>query len=140
MNIITKLEEWANGRINVSLDLWRILFGIFLFYKGISIFANKSDSFMIISSLSGSDKGYFLLHFIVTTHVITGIFIAIGFLSRISTMMILPILIAAVVANFIGMVSPLDLLQAIAALVSCLCFMNYGSGKHSADHLLKIKA
>jgi hypothetical protein len=50
-----------------------------------------------------------------------------------------PLLIGAILANFLGSMIPLNLLMASLVLLVCVFFFFYGSGKHSADYYLKMQ-
>ncbi len=135
---ILKLNKWANAHTNIGIDVLRFLFGAFLFYKGMSLFGNSEESFKILKSMPGLGGNLFLIHYIAMAHICGAVFICMGLLTRLSAAVQLPILIGAVVVNFIGEFHAVNLLQASACLLACLFFVFYGSGRHSVDHSLKL--
>lgn len=139
MDAITKLNKWANAHTNIGFDSLRVLLGSFLFYKGIDFMAHTE---MIIRALNPVDTfGWtmMIVHYITLTHFFGGILIVIGLLTRASILVQLPILISALLLNFIGEMVVLNLIQASAALLLSIFFLVYGSGKHSIDYSLKMR-
>jgi len=51
----------------------------------------------------------------------------------------LPILISAVIINFMGQMHHQNLLLALLSLIVCFFFLFYGSGKNSADYFFKMQ-
>jgi uncharacterized membrane protein YphA (DoxX/SURF4 family) len=68
-----------------------------------------------------------------------GLLIMLGFLTRLSIIVQLPILLGAVIINFVGDMIPGNLWQAIIALLAAVFFLFYGSGKHSLDYNFKLE-
>lgn len=80
-----------------------------------------------------------LLHYVVPAHLIGGILIAFGLLTRWALIAQIPILIGAVLINIIGVMNGLQLATASIILLLSLFFIVYGSGKHSADYYFKME-
>ncbi len=135
---ILKLNKWANAHTNIGIDALRVLLGAFLFYKGMFLLGNSEESMKILKSMPGLGSNLFLIHYFTMAHICGGIFICLGLLTRLSTIVQLPILIGAVVVNFVGEFHTANLLQASACLLTSLFFVIYGSGKHSVDHSLRL--
>ena len=121
------------------MDLVRIALGVFLFTKGISFITNIQYLVDLISPIDRIGGGMFLIHYIAPAHLIGGIMIAFGLLTRWAILAQLPILIGAVVVNFMGEMHSQNLFIAILVLVFCMFFLFYGSGKHSADYYFKMQ-
>jgi putative oxidoreductase len=79
------------------------------------------------------------IHYVVPAHFIGGLLIAVGLLTRWAVIAQIPILIGAVIINFAGEMSTNNLILAIVALLLCIFFAFYGSGKHSVDKYLKMQ-
>ncbi len=79
------------------------------------------------------------IHYVVPAHFIGGILIIVGLLTRWAVIAQIPILIGAVIINFAGEMSTNNLILAITALLLCIFFAFYGSGKHSVDKYLKMQ-
>ena len=136
---VKTLNKWANAHTYLTLDLVRIALGVFLFTKGISFITNIQYLVDLISPIDRIGGGMFLIHYIAPAHLIGGIMIAFGLLTRWAILAQLPILIGAVVVNFMGEMHSQNLFIAILVLVFCMFFLFYGSGKHSADYYFKMQ-
>lgn len=139
MSNIKSLNKWANAHTYLSLDLVRIALGIFLFVKGVSFISDTEYLENLLSSIDKIGGGMFLIHYIVPAHMIGGIMIVFGLLTRWAIIAQLPILIGAVIINFMGEMQLPNLLLALFTLAICLFFMFYGSGKNSADYYFKME-
>jgi len=83
--------------------------------------------------------GMIILHYITPAHFVGGVLIIVGLLTRWAAIAQLPILFGAILTNFLGSMNTTNLIIAVIALVLCLFFIVYGSGKHSVDYYLKMK-
>ena len=83
--------------------------------------------------------GMILIHYVAPAHFIGGIVIFFGLLTRWAIIAQLPILIGAVAINFIGEMDYNNLIMSSITLLTCVFFMLYGSGKHSADYYFKMQ-
>jgi putative oxidoreductase len=139
MDTVKSLNKWANRHTSYPVDLLRIALGVFLFLKGVSfVTANQSvaDSFSSFSNFSG---GQFILTYVVSAHIMGGIMIAFGLLTRWAIWAQLPILLGAVIINFMGAMNAQNLILAFVTLLVCVFFLVYGSGRHSADYFFKMQ-
>lgn len=80
-----------------------------------------------------------IMHYIAPAHFVGGFLIVIGLLTRWAALAQLPILVGALIVNFIGQMDMSNLIWASITLVVCIFFIFYGSGKHSADYYLKMQ-
>lgn len=138
MNNVKELNKWANSHTYFTLDLVRIALGVFLFVKGVHFITNIQYLVDLISPIDKIGGGMFLIHYIMPAHMIGGIMIAFGLLTRWAIIAQLPILIGAVLVNFTSQMHTESLLLALATLGVCLFFLVYGSGKNSADYYFKM--
>lgn len=134
MDVILKLNRWANSHTNYGIDGLRIALGLFLVYKGISFF----NTTYLDNAAPSEGMLFFLTHYISMAHLAGGILIAIGLLTRLSALLQIPILAGAVIINFTGTMIVSNLAQAGIALILSIFFLVYGSGKHSADYKLRM--
>ena len=139
MNSVKELNKWANTHTYLPIDLLRIALGIFLFMKGISFITNIQYLADLISPIDKIGGGMFLIHYIAPAHMVGGIMIVFGLLTRWAIIAQLPILIAAIIINFMGEMHSQNLLLALLTLAICVFFLFYGSGKHSADYYFKMQ-
>ena len=139
MDTIKSLNKWANGHTYLPLDLLRIALGAFLFIKGIGF---MSDSMMLVHLFKPMENmvgGMIAVHYVAPAHFIGGILIAFGLLTRWAIIAQLPILIGAILINFVGDMNSGNLWLAIIVLIICGFFLMYGSGKHSLDYYFKMQ-
>ena len=139
MNSVKELNKWANTHTYLPIDLLRVALGIFLFMKGISFITSIQYLADLISPIDKIGGGMFLIHYIAPAHMVGGIMIVFGLLTRWAIIAQLPILIAAVIINFMGEMQSQNLFLALITLAICVFFLFYGSGKHSADYYFKMQ-
>lgn len=142
MSNVKNLNKWANAHTYLSVDLLRMALGIFLFIKGITFITNIQYLGELISPIDQFGKGMygmFLVHYIAHAHFLGGIMIFFGLLTRWAIIAQLPILLGAIVINFIGEIHSENVLHAIIIFTLCLFFTFYGSGKNSADYYFKME-
>ena len=139
MATIKSLNKWANAHTYYPLDLLRVALGVFLFMKGVDFMSNHQQMAEIIKPFQSMPGGMLIIHYVAPAHFVGGFLIVIGLLTRWAVIAQLPILIGAVLVNFIGEMNTANLLLAFATLLVCIFFMFYGSGKHSTDYYLKMQ-
>jgi uncharacterized membrane protein YphA (DoxX/SURF4 family) len=139
MGRIKSLNKWANAHTYYPLDLVRIFLGAFLFYKGIDFMGNTGILMDLLKPINSMVDGMVLVHYVAPAHFVGGILIVFGLLTRWAIVAQLPILVVAILINFLGVMNTSNLLVAIAILVLCIFFLIYGSGKHSVDKYLKME-
>lgn len=139
MYAITRLNKWANAHTNIGFDLLRVLLGSFLFYKGINFMAHTEMLIDYLDPVNTFGWTMVIVHYLTMVHLFGGILIVIGLLTRGSILFQIPILVSAVLLNFIGDMVVFNLVQATLALLLSVFFLVYGSGKHSVDYYLKLK-
>lgn len=139
MTTVRELNKWANAHTNFAVDTLRVLFGVFLFLKGVSFITEKEYLNELLSSFVGFGSEMLLIHYIALAHMVGGVMIIIGFLTRWSIWVQLPIIICALVINFIADFNMQNFIQSAIALTLCFAFLLYGSGKHSADYYFQME-
>ena len=139
MPTIKSLNKWANAHTYYPLDLLRIALGVFLFLKGINFLANSQILVDLLTPVQNLVGSVIVIHYVAPAHLIGGILIAFGLLTRWSVAAQLPLLVGAVVINFVGEMNIANLIIASIVLLLCVFFLFYGSGKHSADYYLKMQ-
>jgi len=139
MESVKKWNKWANAHTYYPLDILRIALGVFLILKGASFITNTSYLDNILSDVSYFPGGMITFHYVAAAHIVGGIMIAFGLLTRWAVIAQLPILLGAIMLNFIGDFSLRNLATAVIVLVICIFFLVYGSGKHSADYFFKMQ-
>ncbi|RTY94904.1 DoxX family protein [Flavobacterium sp. GT3R68] len=133
------LNKWANAHTYYSLDILRVVLGVFLLIKGAAFITHSRDFEDIIAPFSNFLGGMFVFHYIASAHIMGGMLIAMGLLTRWCIIAQLPILIGAVAINFIGEMNAQNLILSVLALGVSIFFLFYGSGKHSVDYYFKME-
>ena len=139
MGKIKILNKWANRHTYWPLDLIRMALGVFLFIKGINFMSDTQVLMNLFSPFQNMTGGMIIIHYVAPAHFIGGILIFFGLLTRWAIIAQLPILIGAVVINFVGEMDTSNLFMASITFLGCVFFLLYGSGKHSADYYFKMQ-
>ncbi len=140
----------AEGAISLHrdwfIDFARIFLGLILILKGI-YFLNGMESLMSLSGgefANNTDFGLAygtLAHFIIFVHILGGVAVVVGLLTRAVIPVQFPVLIIAMLSGPIAKVympggSPTEILMLIFLLTG---IMIYGSGRFSLDYYLRGK-
>lgn len=139
MMTIKSLNKWANAHTSYPLDLLRIALGVFFFLKGLQFISQTHMFTELIGPLKGYGGVMLLLHYIAPAHLVGGLLVAFGLLTRWALIAQVPILLGAIIINFVGPLSWGNLLLAVVVLVVTAFFIYYGSGKHSLDYYFKMQ-
>ncbi|GGZ33794.1 hypothetical protein GCM10007049_28880 [Echinicola pacifica] len=139
MEYITKLEMWADSHHPRWIDFIRIALGLFIFYKGILFISNTGA---LMELMSNNDLQFFnlaLAHYVAFAHLVGGIMIATGLLTRFAIIFQIPILLGAVFfininSGFLSASNNLEFELSLSVLILLCVFLFYGSGKFSMDH------
>ena len=140
MKALENLEHWADTHHPKWIDIVRVLFGLFIFYKGISFIQHNDE---LMSLMKGSMFANFaklsVVHYIAFSHLVGGLLIAAGLITRVAVIFQLPILIGAVFfVNFPqGFSGNSELELSIMTLLLLVVFLFYGSGKLSLDEYIR---
>ncbi len=139
MGTIKTWNKWANAHTYYPLDILRVALGIFLFIKGINFMGNSQMLLELFQPIETYAGGMLAVHYVAPAHFVGGLLIAFGLLTRWAVIAQLPILIGAVIINFIGEMNTTNLILALVVLLVCIFFLFYGSGKHSVDYYMKMQ-
>ncbi len=139
--MLQKLAAWLDEYREVAFDLVRIYLGVGLFARGV-LFVYERELFM---SLLPAGAPEWLVDPAVMTavaliHIIGGIAIAIGFWTRLATLLQIPVLFGAVFLSVSGMFSADQSFQLSSLVLFLLVLVLIcGSGRWSVDHYIKRK-
>jgi putative oxidoreductase len=139
MDSVKNLNKWANAHTYYWLDILRIALGVFLFIKGTSFITNSQYFVDLLGPVSNLKGGMLTFHYVAAAHIMGGVMIVFGLLTRWAIIAQLPVLFGAVIINFIGTMHLNNLIIAVITLAACLFFLFYGGGKHSADYYFKME-
>ena len=139
MATVKSLNKWANAHTYYSLDILRIIIGVFLFMKGVSFMTNSEYYTQLIEPIKNLGGGMLIVHYVMAAHMVGGVMIIFGLLTRWAVIAQIPILLGAFLINFIGEMNLGNLILSFLLLAICVFFLFYGSGKHSADYYFKMQ-
>jgi uncharacterized membrane protein YphA (DoxX/SURF4 family) len=142
MDLLHRLEHWGERHHPKWVDIVRISLGLFLCYKGIQFPEHASQLInKIPNALSGNSFMLMMLtHFILGAHLLGGILLIAGVLTRFACLIQIPILLGAII--FIN--SSREILQpfselyiSIIVLLLLLYFLVAGNGTWSLARYLE---
>lgn len=142
MNVIQKVEHWGDIHHAKWLDVVRIALGLLIFLKGISFIAdNNIQNEFLLKDMFGASTllGEVAIHTVAFVHLVGGILITIGLVTRFAVVIQIPILICAVffvnITNGFSMLNS-ELWLSILVLILLILFWVIGSGPYSVDHFM----
>lgn len=126
------LPRWMYSYRTVFFTLFRAVLGLLLFIKGIYFVFNHQYLGELIQETSFGFNSDLLAYVISIVHLFGGAFIALGLITRISIILQLPVLVAAVIFN-IQAKSMFELFLAVFILVLLIYYLIKGPGSISMD-------
>jgi uncharacterized membrane protein YphA (DoxX/SURF4 family) len=138
MSVVTDVEKWGNSHRPGFLDIFRIILGVFITYKGLYFITNMNELEMTTSGINTYFAGVAVAHYVVFAHILGGPMIAFGLFTRVVCTAQLPILIGAVIfvnypKGFLSIGNHMELEMSLIVLVGLIIFMVFGAGKYSLD-------
>lgn len=137
MNVVSSIEKWGNAHRPGWLDVFRIILGIFITFKGLFFITHMNELELTTSGVNVYFAGVVLAHYIVFAHILGGPLIIFGLFTRIVSVIQLPILIGAVI--FINLprgilsVANMELWASVLVLAGLVVFIVFGAGRFSLD-------
>jgi uncharacterized membrane protein YphA (DoxX/SURF4 family) len=141
MNLIQQLEKWGDAHHPKWIDFIRIALGLVLVIKGVEYINNMTALTAMLEKGAFRSTAWVALtsHYVVFAHLIGGILIATGLLTRFACLVQLPILIGAIV--FVnapqGLFAHSELWFAVLILILLVFFTVEGSGPISVDQWMR---
>ncbi|TWJ01589.1 putative membrane protein YphA (DoxX/SURF4 family) [Mucilaginibacter frigoritolerans] len=141
MNVVHKIENWGDTHHPMVLDIIRIALGIFLMLKGFAFLDNSTYLKDMIEDQSVVYIPTALLmtavYYVIFAHLVGGVLIAMGTLTRFACIIQIPIVIAAVfMTDFFTSAINTMAWPSITALILLVIFTVIGSGPLSLDRYL----
>lgn len=147
MNVIHKIEHWGDLHRTKWLDIVRIALGLLIFFKGIALISNNSAAQDLI--LEHNVYGFsglmasLAIHIVAFVHLIGGILITIGLVTRFASVIQIPILLCAIffvnISKGFTMLNS-ELWLSVIVLLLLVLFWVVGSGPFSVDQSMKRRA
>ncbi|MEN0052255.1 MAG: DoxX family protein [Mucilaginibacter sp.] len=141
MNLVHKIENWGDTHHPKILDLVRIALGVFLLLKGIAFMDNTAYLKSLIDDQNVINLSptllMILVYYVTFAHMVGGILIAVGILTRLGCIIQIPIVLGAVFLTGIFQ-EPINAMAwpSITALILLVLFLILGSGPISLDNYL----
>jgi putative oxidoreductase len=141
MNVVHRIESWGDTHHPMVLDIIRVALGIFLMLKGFAFLDNSTYLKDMIEDQSVVYIPTALLmtavYYVIFAHLVGGVLIAMGTLTRFACIIQIPIVLAAVfMTDFFTSAINAMAWPSIIALVLLVIFMVIGSGPLSLDRYL----
>ena len=138
MKFISEKFFWLDNNTSLAYALIRAFLGIALFVRGWILISDPAA----MIELAGEDKIYWWYSYITITHLVGGFLLAIGFFTRLASLLQIPILYGAVFMIHLkqGLLSVGQSLElSVLVLMLLLLYFIFGSGVLSVDNYLKKK-
>ena len=144
MKNINDCRRWIESHMDIVIDLVRMYLGVGLFVKGIYFLMHQGE---LKKLLEGADNLAFgqgaVAHYVIPVHLVGGLLLAIGLLTRLAALAQIPILIGAIFYIWLPEVLVFEQRQnlefsALVLFLLTLIFV-YGAGRFSVDYLITRK-
>ncbi|HVS96988.1 MAG TPA: DoxX family protein [Puia sp.] len=132
MNLVQRVEHWGDTHHPLWLDFVRIVLGIFLCYKGIDFLMNMGQMLNLITNKMsfGSFTAMLMSNYISFAHLLGGILLIMGVLTRFACLVNIPILLGAVFFVNTTLYRPFsEVLVSVLILLLLILFLIVGNGK-----------
>ena len=139
MNVVQRVEHWGDTHHPQWLDIVRILLGAFLCYKGINFLMNMGQMLDLITNKMsfGSFTTMLMSNYVAFAHILGGILLIMGVLTRFACVIQIPILVGAIIFLNTTLYRPFsEILLSIVVLLLLILFLVVGNGP---IQLLKFK-
>ena len=141
MNYMQRVGYWGELHHPKWLDIVRIAFGLFLLIKGVEFANNMSATMNLMSAQTPFNDLLIIVlyHYVVFAHLLGGLLIACGLLTRFACLIQIPILLGAIL--FINSNNGMwkhfsELFLSILVLLLLIFFMVAGNGPWSLDRAI----
>jgi uncharacterized membrane protein YphA (DoxX/SURF4 family) len=132
MNLVQRVEHWGDAHHPQWLDLIRIALGAFLCYKGVDFLMNMGTMLDLIANRMsfGSFISMLMSNYIAFAHILGGIPLILGALTRFACLIQIPILLGAIFFVNSDLYRPFSALALpIVVLLLLILFLVIGNGK-----------
>jgi len=138
MSVITDVEKWGNSHRPGFLDVFRVVLGIFITYKGLYFITHMQELQMTAISTNVWFAGAAMSHYVIFAHILGGPLIVFGLFTRVACALQIPVLLGAVFLvnypkGFLSVAHHMELWLSIVVLVGLVVFMVFGAGRYSID-------
>ncbi|MDB5261893.1 MAG: DoxX family protein [Adhaeribacter sp.] len=140
MELTHRIEHWADAHHPLWLDLIRIGLGTFILFKGLLFISDIRVLESLLMQINLDWSSFIFAHYIAFAHLVGGILIALGLLTRPAILFQFPILLGAVL--FVHSDESLRTINtqwwvSAVTLILLIVFFIYGSGRWSIDNYMR---
>ncbi|ADY54366.1 DoxX family protein [Pseudopedobacter saltans DSM 12145] len=144
MNLVHRIEHWGDYYHSKATDVIRICLGVIILIKGITVIMSRDAVYSLLIESGKFDLSSVLLaiivHYIVFAHILGGIFLIVGLLTRFAAVIQIPILLGAVF--FVNIAKGFtffnsELWLSLIVLLLLIMFWIIGAGPYSVDNTIK---
>lgn len=131
MNVVQRVEHWGDTHHPQWLDIVRILLGAFLCYKGVTFLMNMAQMLDLITNKMsfGSFSTMLMSNYVAFAHILGGLLLIMGVLTRFACIIQIPILLGAVFFLNTALYRPSsEVLLSILVLLLLIVFLVVGNG------------
>src|SRR5882724_9268126 len=98
MNLVQRVEHWGDTHHPQWLDIVRIALGAFLCFKGVEFLTNMGTMLNLVTNRMafGSFSSMMMSNYIAFAHLLGGILLILGVLTRFACIIQIPILLGAI--------------------------------------------
>src|SRR4051812_31487405 len=138
---VHQLKRWAESHCDIFSDLVRIYLGLGLIVKGVFFMIHRDYLLKLLE-----DSGDLMIapvtiaHYVIPAHILGGLLLALGLLTRLAALVQLPVLIGAMFWVYLPRAMAVEPRQNLefSALVLFLMILIliFGPGRLSIDHYL----
>lgn len=132
MNLVQRVEHWGDTHHPQWLDAVRILLGVFLCYKGVTFLMNMGTMLDLINNRMsfGSFSTMLMSNYVAFAHILGGVLLILGALTRFACLIQIPILIGAIMFVRSDLYKPFsEIILPIVVLLLLILFLIVGNGK-----------
>lgn len=139
MSLINRISHWSEVHHIQWREYLRIFLGIIILAKGVSFVADREAVRSLIEQTNFQLYIWGAVHYVVFTHVVGGLFIILGFQTRLASILLLPVLIGAVF--FVNITRGFSFLNSefwlsLLVMILLILFVIWGSGRYSLDNMM----
>ena len=131
MNLAQRVEHWGDTHHPQWLDIVRILLGVFLCYKGVDFLMNMGTMLALLTNRMsfGSFTEMLMGNYISFAHILGGILLILGVLTRFACLLQIPVMLGAIFFLNTALYRPFsETLLAILVLLLLILFLIVGNG------------
>jgi len=132
------LQRWADAHVDVFADLIRIYLGVGLFIKGMYIMDHRDE---ILSMVGGTNFSFTMVaaaHYVIPAHLVGGVLLAFGMLTRFAAGAQIPPLVGAIFYAFLPRFTSLEMRQSLEFTTLVLFLLAliavFGNGRVALQH------